>query len=85
MDEILEKLEEISRKVDSAIAIAQQAKDASIASEVAAHAAADAAQKSMLAFDALSQRADLLRKEHVANHGPSRVPIALRIKKRNPG
>jgi hypothetical protein len=83
-DEILAKLEEISRKVDIAVDIATQARDASFATEAAAHNAADAAQKSMLAFDSLNQRAELLRLEHVRNHGMSRVPATLRIKKRNP-
>jgi hypothetical protein len=82
---ILKKLEEIERKVDLAVAAATQAKDASIATEAAAHTAADCAQKSLLAFDALSERADILRTEHIRNHGISRVPATLRIKKRNPG
>jgi hypothetical protein len=83
-EEILARLDEISKKVDLALAAATQAKDASIATEAAAHSAADAAQKSMLAFDSLSQRAELLRLEHVKNHGQSRVPATLRTKKRNP-
>jgi hypothetical protein len=82
---ILSRLDEISRKVDLALAAATQSKDASIATEVAAHASADAAQKSMLAFDSLSKRVEILRKEHIANHGPSQVPVTLRTKKRNPG
>jgi len=83
-DEILAKIEEISRKVDIAVDAATQAKNASLATEAAAHSAADAAQKSLLAFDSLSQRAELLRLEHVKNHGQSRVPATLRTRKRNP-
>lgn len=78
---ILHRLDEISGKVEQALVAATQSKDASIATE----AAADAAQKSMLAFDSLNRRVEILRKEHVTHHGPSQVPVTLRTKKRNPG
>jgi len=71
LDAILKRLEAIETSIAEVIALGQAAASA-------ADKSADAATQALLSYEALTNRFEMLRHEHVTNHpGTSQVPAAL--------